>query len=253
MADITARIRLTSVHCIDEGDGPGSAEPYLWTVFFKVDGTTTSVTPELRLTGRATVVGRPGNQGDLPNHDVDDGEIITVPAALGAWSTRLCPIPLQEPIGTFREVGGVIGVVMVLLEEDNTPASAIAKGHRALDRAVRQALDALIPTLGFGHQEPTPEEIAALTRRVSQAVESAIRDDVSVWDWLGALGNMDDRIGSAVVQFGHDALLDAGTAGIGFRRDFHSEGEWRITGRASGRRLVVPVADTGRDVARARP
>jgi hypothetical protein len=252
MADITARIRLSSVHCIDEGDGPGSAEPYLWTVFFKVDGTTTSVTPQLQLTGRATVVGRPGNQGDLPNHDVDDGEVITVPAALGSWTTRLRPIPLQQPFGDFREVGGVAGVVMVLLEEDNTPASAIARGHRALDRAVRQALDALIPTLGFGHQEPTPEEIEQLSARVSTAVESAIRDDISVWDWLGALGNMDDRIGSAVVQFGHDALLDAGTAGIRFRRDFHSEGEWRITGRATGRRLTTVVVGGGSDMTRAR-
>jgi hypothetical protein len=245
MSDIGARIRLTSVRCIDEGDGPGSAEPYLWTVFFKVDGRTASVTPQLRLSGRSTVVGRTGDHGDLPNHDVDDGEVVAIPAALGSYSTQLRPIPLQQPLGSFREVGGVLGVVMVLLEEDNTPSSAISKGHRALDRAVRQALDALIPTLGFGHEEPTEEEIGVLTDRVSKAVEAAVRDDVSVWDWLGALGNMDDRIGSAVVQFSQDALLDAGPTGIGFRRRFRSEGDWEITGRASGRRLQPALASGG--------
>lgn len=238
MTDIDARIRLTSVHCIDEGDGPGSAEPYLWTVFFKVDGTTTSITPQLRLTGRATVVGTPGNHGDLPSHDVDDGEVITIPTVLGAYRTRLRPIPLQQSVGSIRDIGGVLGVVLVLMEEDNTPNSAIAAGHRALDRAVRRALDALIPTLNVGHPEPTPQEIAALTGRVGKAVESAVRADLTVWDWVGGLGNQDDRIGSAVELFGHQALLQAGAPGIGFSRHFDSAGEWRIGGRAFGRPLV---------------
>jgi hypothetical protein len=237
MTDANARIRLTSVRCIDESDGPGSAEPYLWTVFFKIDGNTASVTEKLTLTGRATVVPTSGNQGDLPNHDVDDGEIVLVPLALGQFRTRLRPIPLQKPVGATEDVSGVIGMIAVLMEEDSTPASAIAAGHRALNRAVQRELDALIPTLSFIHQEPTPEETEEMSRKIGTAVHKAVRDDVSVWEWLSALGNMDDKIGSMVVQYSQAQLLAAGTAGIPFRQRFHSEGEWELSGRASARRI----------------
>ena len=237
MTDANARIHLTTVRCIDESDGPGSAEPYLWTVFFKIDGTTASVTRALRLSGRATVVATPGNQGDLPNHDVDDGEIIIVPMALGQYRTRLRPIPLQQPVGNITGVSGVIGMVVVLMEQDNTPASAIAAGHRALNRAVQRALDAMIPTLGFLHQAPTEEEMEKMTRAIGGAVESAVRNDVSVWDWVTALGNMDDKIGSMVVQYSQQELLDANNAGTRFTQRFHSEGEWELSGRASARRI----------------
>jgi hypothetical protein len=235
MTDADARIRLNSVHCIDEGDGPGSAEPYLWTVFFKIDGTTASVTQRLTLTGRSTVIPTAGNQGDLPNHDVDDGEVVLVPLALGQYRTRMRPIPLPEPAGPIKDVSGVIGMIAVLMEEDNTPAAAIRAGHHALNRAVRRELDALIPTFGFLHQEPTTEEIHEMTRRIGDVVHKAVRDDVSVWEWLSALGNMDDKIGSMVVQYSQQELLDANNAGIRFTQRFHSEGEWELSGRASAR------------------
>ena len=32
------RLELDRILCHDEGDGWGNAEPYLWTVFFEVDG-----------------------------------------------------------------------------------------------------------------------------------------------------------------------------------------------------------------------
>ena len=69
------KLKLTNIHCSDEGDSIGSAEPYLWTVFFKIDGDTVHVNNALTLQGTATVVtlanpgirdskgGRPGLPG----------------------------------------------------------------------------------------------------------------------------------------------------------------------------------------------
>src|SRR5690349_9758199 len=61
-----AFVRLSKLHCVDENDGTGNAEPYLWRVFFKLDGETVSARIDgdplanggadarLRIAGKAT-------------------------------------------------------------------------------------------------------------------------------------------------------------------------------------------------------
>lgn len=242
MNTLDVQLRLNNLHCFDEGDGIGSAEPYLWTVFFKIDGDTARVNPGLSLEGTATVLGTPGNHGNLPNHDVDPGENVPIPAVIGQFNTRLRPIPLEQPVGKVTEVGGVMGVITVLMEEDNTKNSAVARGHEALNRAVQDSLNALIPTLNFFHPEPTPEEIEAMKQKIASAVANAIKDGVSVWDWLKGFGNMDDKIGSEVFRFSQADLESAGLGGLDIRRRFRNEGDWEIQGRVTA---AVVGAATG--------
>jgi hypothetical protein len=198
------KIKLDNIHCTDEGDSAGSAEPYLWTVFFKIDGDTTHVDSSLTLQGTATVIGTPGNHGNLGVHDVDAGDDIPIPPALGEFSTMLKPIPVDGLPGTT--VSGVIGCIVILLEQDETPGHAVARGHEVLNQAVQTALDELIATLSFAHQSPTDEDIKALTDKVGKHVEDAIADGVSVWDWLTAFGNEDDKIGSKVFYASHSDI-----------------------------------------------
>ncbi|HUL65113.1 MAG TPA: hypothetical protein VLW55_10900 [Burkholderiaceae bacterium] len=231
MDKLDVSLTLEDVHCFDEADGPGRAEPYLWTVFFKIDGDTTFVDTRFTLQGTATVVTTRGNHRDLPDHEVGAGETVLIPPALGVFDTTLKPIPLQQaaPDGT-TEVGGVVGVVTVLLEQDNTPDSAIAKGHRALNKAVRDALNELIPTLNFAHREPTEDDIEALKKKIGDKVQDTISDNTSIFDWLNGLGNMDDSIGSEVFRFSHTELAARGVSGISFNRRFTDEGDWKIEG-----------------------
>ncbi len=69
---------LQNVHCHDEGDGWGNAEPYIWTVFFKVDGDNFAVEAGAGLIGSPTIVSSNGSHGNLGNTDVDAGDDVPV-------------------------------------------------------------------------------------------------------------------------------------------------------------------------------
>ncbi len=233
MRALNVRLKLNQIRCIDEGDGSTSAEPYLWTVFFKIDGDTARLSPLLMLRGTATVQGTPVNQGNLPDHDVDPGEVIAIPSLIGEFNTVLKPILLERPIGNVREVGGVVGCIAILMA-DNTQGSAIAKGHTALDKAVRECLDQLVPTLGFAHSQPTEADLAAMRSKIAGAVTRAIKGSVSVWEWLRGFDSMDDRIGSGIFYYDHTQLEQAvGTPGLEIHRCWSSEGDWELRGRVT--------------------
>ena len=224
MDPLSFQIQLRNIHCYDEGDGIGSAEPYLWAVFFKVDGDSTFVDEHLMIHGTAKVFGTLGDHGNLDANDVDAGDDVPIPAQFG-YGDILTPIPKQGD--STKQFGGAIGCLIVLMEEDETPDSAVASGHAKLNMAVQDALNGLIQDQNLS---PSDEDIQTLTDQIGSAVEDAIARGTSVLDWIYAGGNMDDKIGSAVFKYSAGDLLDAGPSGIAFSQRWHNEGDWEITG-----------------------
>lgn len=230
---LNVQFDLTHIKCHDEGDGWGSAEPYLWTVFFLVDGSTISVNSGLTLSGQATLHFTPGSHGNLPNDDVDAGETVPVPAAIGEWQTLMKPIPVPPPFdATQPDVGGVVGVVCVLMEEDNVSDDGAAAGHTALNNAVRAAVNEIVATRTLTNQEVTEGELAEFEASIQDAVSSAVQNEQNffenLWSWI----NPDDTIGFQVFLFTHDDLTSKGT--IAFSRRWHNEGDWEIFGNVTG-------------------
>lgn len=234
MLDLNIVFKLDRIHCHDEGDGPGNAEPYLWTVFFKVDGDTLVVNTDdlshVFLQGPPTVVTTPGNHGNLGTSDVDEGDNVAVPAIIGEYRTVLKPIPLTTPVLGKSEVGGMVGCLVVLMEEDNTSDSDVARGHERLDSTVRDKLAELLGTLSISNPEPSQADIDKMTDQIGAAVKDAIKDGVSVGEWLLGFGNMDDQIGSAVFRFSHGELEAAAGGTIPFSRRWKNEGDWELFG-----------------------
>jgi hypothetical protein len=231
MRALDVRLKLNQIRCIDEGHGIG-AEPHLWTLFFKLDGDSARLSPALTLSGTATVRGAPADRGRLP--EVDPGEAIAIPSAIGEFNTLLRPIPLETPLGDIREVGGVVGCVTILMEGDSAHGSAIAQGHAALDEAVRDCLDRLVPSLGFAHPQPTEAELEAMRSKIAGALTRAVRESLLAWGWLEGFGNVDDRIGSGVFCYDHRQLERAvGTLGLEIYRRWRSKGDWELRGRAT--------------------
>ena len=95
MKDLKVDVKLDHIFCHDEGDGPGSAEPYLWAVYFKVDGETVVVNTDGPappfLQGPPVVVGTPGDHANLGDTDVDEGDTIAIPAIIGVFHSTMTP------------------------------------------------------------------------------------------------------------------------------------------------------------------
>jgi len=225
---------LDHIHCFDEGDGWGSAEPYLWTVFFKVDGDTVALGDDLFLHGNATVLTTPGSHGNLGDADVDEGDDVSIPSAIGELTATLRPIPVPRWItetAGIEDVGGVVGAVAVLMEEDWVSDAGAEAGHAALDAFVRQALEGLVPTLGVGHPDVSEHDLDALTAGAQEDIARAIRSAQSGWDGFVSWLDADDRIGHEVFTFGHHELVPA--TSTSFSRRWCSEGDWELHGHVT--------------------
>lgn len=227
---IRVNLELDTLKCYDEGDGWGSAEPYLWSVFFKVDGSTVHVTDSFTLSGTPTVEATPGSHGNLGDTDVDGGDTLSIPSAIGEYETILSPIP-GPPSFPGMEFGGVVGVVVILMEEDNVSDDGAEAGHAALNNAVRDALQSIIDTRSISNQDVTDKEIDGFTDSIGDKVRAAIKSEQNIfeniWSWL----NPDDTIGTKVFLF-NQSDLDPSTT-ISFSKRWQNEGDWEIFGHIS--------------------
>jgi hypothetical protein len=206
---LQVEMKFDHLHCHEEGDGFGSSEAYLWTIYFKIDGDSVVLGDDLFLHGNCSLFPTPGSHGNLGDSDIDAGDDVQVPSAIGEFHATLNPIPVPawvRDVFGVEDVGGVVGVACVLMEENWVSDTGAEAGHVALNNFVRQAIDNLIPTFGISNPEVTPEQISALTEGAADAVSDAISGAQGVWDNIVSWLNGDDLLGTRVFTFTHDAL-----------------------------------------------
>jgi hypothetical protein len=176
-------ISLDQLHCHRKA-GITSAEPYLLTAFFKIDGDTIVYGEDGLLQGRCTFVGTSGSHGDLGTSDVDVGDDVSIPSALGELGLELKRIPPDPRTNIPPEATwpGFVGVVVALMEEQwPTTDAAAAAGRVAFNRSVEQQINKIIPTLGARNPRPSDDQIAEFKANVYAAVKRAVIDNESWW------------------------------------------------------------------------
>jgi hypothetical protein len=211
-------------------------------VFFKVDGDNFAVEAGSGLIGSPTIVSSNGSHGNLGDTDVDAGDDVPVPDAVGLWSTKLKPIPVNDA-GLRALLGeddlpAFAGVVVSLMEEDGWPDSLANTGYAAFVDAVQLAVVKVAASFQHALAAPTPQQIKDAIEEVkasaATSVKAAVKNAMSGWEliWYGTFGNNDDGIGTEAFTTTTDELVATPAIPINRRwsGDESGDGDWEISG-----------------------
>lgn len=244
LSPLTVDLRVREVICHHQADRPigiGGSEPYLLTLFFKVDGDTVSLTNEFALTGTATFHPTPGTHGNLDDVDVHNGDVVLVPDDIGSFTTTLRGIQLPDPCDQLLPggVSGVVGVVCALLEHDGVGEGAADAGHEAFDNVLTMEINKIVNTLSIDNQEIPADAKDVIAEQVKEAFKQAVKDELGFFGELGLglsillFAGKDDQLLDALFMFTHPELQDQGTIEFRSRPNPGETEDWEIVGDIS--------------------
>jgi len=228
------KLQLEKIICRDEADGHGKAEPYMWTVFFKLDGNKLSLNEQLKLDGEGDIITTPGSHNNLGVRKAKAGDIIKIPGKIGQYDTQMKPIPVFDALKPVlpNGIGGIIGVVTVLLEKDHVSKQGAEAGHKALNQGVKEAMLKLVKSRTFNNPNVSDEELNMFTKDIIEDTEKAIIKKQNIIQNLWSVINKDDVIGVKVFYFTHEEVQEK--AKIYFGERFQNEnGDWTVSGKIS--------------------
>ncbi len=235
--ELPVSLKLSSIYCWDEADGIGNAEPYLWIIFFKIDGENISQNGAL-LSGEASFRLGIGSHGNLNTHAVDPGESIIIPAELGEWTTTLKPIIITDLSQKQHFVPGILGIAVILMEEDNVSDSGAETGHIALNQFIEKSINDFIKSVNLldflnDAENILDDKIEELKKDIIKNAGNVIEDAITnkqPWYsdlWSGI--NADDKIGSKIWFFDQYEIVSKGYH-IKLAERWENEGDWEIFG-----------------------
>lgn len=181
---VDAFIHLDTVRCITESDGSGHSEPYVWPLLLWSDSALISSN---QIIG-ATALGPVQGSRVVIKNGIEQGDQVSIPAIQRSLIHRF------EDNLTLRTVG----IVVAMLESDETPDKTVRAAYNAFVRELPLALaDFIRANLRAPETDAETQSIADL---VSPKVEQAGADTLSAWEKfkvaIGSL-NLDDQMGFA--------------------------------------------------------
>lgn len=210
--------------------------PYLWTVFFKLDGSGLSLSPEFELKGEVQFHFTHGSHGNLGTVTV--GEAVPISSYLGHWETSLEPIPV--PFFDY-EMPGILGVVAVLMQENNVSDIGAEAGHQALNDFVQEAIQESIANFSVklidveNIQPSLKRYFADQVDRLAEGIESRVRQAVvksQSWSQnLWSLIDQDELIGYRVWDLMASEIPTDETVELVQNWTSQSLGDWTLEGQ----------------------
>jgi hypothetical protein len=239
MRTLYTRVKLVQLRCHDRPDGWTNSEPYIWTIFFKIDGSCITLSEKFRLEGRPVYHFSKGSQGNLNAKDVASGGTVQIPEDVGEWKTMLVPIkvPFFE-----ADVSGVLGMVSVLMEQNLVSSGGAEAGHDAFNRYVTEALDTVVrefdpkrvnlDDVDGSIKAYFDKQVTKYTENISSLVSQAVSGSQNIVQNFLSLLKKDAVIGHKIWDFSTQALLESnGEMTFTHRWDTQKCGDWEIKGK----------------------
>jgi hypothetical protein len=258
---------LSSIRCIDEADGWGKGEPYLWTIAIKIGGDELRQAADdpFRLEGTPHFVFGQGSHGNIGG-GMDAGDTRAIPGPVGTFGSSICPIELSL-LGNTIKVPGVMALIAVLMEEDNVSDSGAEAGHQALNQLVVDRVNSFLSGLNLFDiyleateliegtdmtlEEGAVEVLKGLFTQVKDelvndgqsVIKEAIKNNQNIfqnlWSWI----NADDFVGAEMFLATTDELVDAGGEIPISARLNEGDGDYELTGRFRISAPVIPIGE----------
>ena len=191
------RISLDHLHCYKDGE-IRSAEPYLLTAFFKIDGEGNFIDVkdgQFFIGGSCTFRATPGSHGNLGTRHVSNGADVSIPPPIGESTFAIEPITAAGIGLPDTKISGFVGVVVALMEENWLTESAANAGHVAFNRTLVRKINEIVPTLRQGMTQIPPGDIELVKKELEARVKAAVIDKETDGDFFGLL-NADVLIGA---------------------------------------------------------
>lgn len=228
---VRVTVWLNRLFCVEGYEGldsffkpiPGP-EPYLWPLFFAIDGRDVLIRPvddnegngpNIVLGGRPSIqksTGAPDNMG-AHGRKMFSGQEARVPGGTGMFVRESPAMRLPFPCDPLRPDGvlGTVGLVVGLWDHDESPHHSIRAGYEAFAEEMQRQLTNVIdgtPIIGAG--DLSQEELDTISERVRENVEKTVKASLSIGEMLSILlgfSGIDDQIGAAVFTYDLPGLV----------------------------------------------
>ncbi len=218
-----------------------SARPYMWTYFFKADGSCFTINNEFRLIGSVESHCPEGSHGNLAVNRVEPGHKIDIPKKTG--TSRFSLQPMLIPFFNQAIVPGVCGVVVVMLHQEGVSTGGMEAGRKVMHQYLDNALNRMISQL-------TPEQIdltdvqgsvkqyferaaASALEGLTPAIVKAIRSEQNILQNVMSLLRKDELIGYWFGQYNTVGLAQALPVNIHETITSPRMGTWQLSGQIS--------------------
>ena len=217
----------------------GNTEPYLWNIFFRVDGDAIIINPDFTISGKAVFNFSKGSHSNL-RRSIHRDKMLHIPKDIGVWQTDLKPIkvPYFE-----QDIPGIAGMICVLMEENNVSNEGAEAGRIALGKQVQKAVNTAlydfkpkvidITNVQDSIRNYFQSKVNEFANDIEKHVVNAIKTRQSLLQNMWSLIKADALVGFHVWNFDHHQLAK-GEGILHFNHKWNTKkyGDWEVFGKA---------------------